>query len=232
VFESGVNKASLGSYQVGDVFRVEFQGGAIRYKQNGVVKYEHAATPTYPLLLDTSLYTPGAVVSHAGLAGTLVTVPEAVVWTAMAGTTASGNTLTKPMAGTVAWNAGAASTKGIASGDGFAEFTATANNVFWMAGLSNGNTDVSYADIDFAVYVYGTGNAYVFESGVNKASLGSYQVGDVFRVEFQGGTIRYKQNGVVKYEHAATPTYPLLLDTSLYTPGAVISNAGLAGTLQ
>jgi hypothetical protein len=29
-----------------------------------------------------------------------------------------------------------------------------------------------------------------------------------------------------------TPTYPLLLDTSLYTPGVQITNASLAGTLE
>ena len=43
--------------------------------------------------------------------------------------------------------------QGHPTGDGYAEFTVTANNVYWMAGLSNGDTNTSYQDIDYAVYV-------------------------------------------------------------------------------
>ena len=70
-----------------------------------------------------------------------------MVWTQEVGTSSTGNDLEKT-SGTTGWNAGAVSTKGIASGDGYAEFTVADDNVYWMAGLSNGNPGVSYQEID------------------------------------------------------------------------------------
>ena len=62
------------------------------------------------------------------------------------------------------WNAGAVSTKGIASGDGYVEFTAPGTGRVLMAGLGHGDTDLSYQDIDYAMYLY-NGDVYVYESG-------------------------------------------------------------------
>ena len=45
-------------------------------------------------------------------------------------------------------NAGAVSTQAIASGDGYVEFTGDVT--YGMFGLSHGDTDQSYADIDYA----------------------------------------------------------------------------------
>jgi hypothetical protein len=47
----------------------------------------------------------------------------------------------------------------------------------------------------------------------------------VFRVEVFGGQVRYLKNGVVFHSSTRTPTYPLLLDTSLRDVGATIVNA-------
>jgi hypothetical protein len=55
--------------------------------------------------------------------------------------------------------------------------------------------------------------------------------GDIFRVEIVGGVVKYKQNGVVIYTSTVAPTYPLRVDTSLYTPNSTINNVVLCGTL-
>jgi len=97
-------------------------------------------------------------------------------------------------------------------------------------GLSNGNTDENYTDIDFAIYTYkDDGNLYVFENGVTRGSFGSYDVGDVLRVAVEGGVVKYRKNGTLLYTSAVSPTYPLLVDTSLYDVGAYISGAVLGG---
>ena len=71
----------------------------------------------------------------------------------MVGVTVAGNSLTKTAA--TAWgNAGAVSTSQIASGDGYVEFTASETSTYRMLGLSNGNANASYDDIDFALYQY------------------------------------------------------------------------------
>ena len=47
--------------------------------------------------------------------------------------------------------------------------------------------------------------------------------------------MRYRRNGVVFYQSgvAVTPaSYPLVLDTALFTPGSTLTGAVIAGTLQ
>lgn len=219
----------LGAYGAGTRFRVEIQGSTVLYIVDGIVKAQHATAPTYPLVVDSSIYTPNAAVEDAIIAGKLIDANniQSVVWKNMVGTGAAGNTLTKtsPNAG---FESGASSIAAIQSGNGYAEFTVTQANVYWMAGLSNGDTDVSWQDIDYALYICGNGWSYVFDDA-GKHWIGPYTAGDTFRVEIQNGSVLYKQNGVTVYQHLTTPNYPLLLDTSMYTPNAVISNAILAG---
>ena len=74
-----------------------------------------------------------------------------VVWTNAVGVSVSGNSLTKT-AGDSWANAGAASTQAIASGDGYVEFTASETTTYRMCGLSHGDDDQAYPDIDFAIY--------------------------------------------------------------------------------
>jgi hypothetical protein len=45
------------------------KGGAVEYYRNGARVYTSKLTPVYPLLLDTSLYSPGATVSGARIGG-------------------------------------------------------------------------------------------------------------------------------------------------------------------
>jgi len=74
---------------------------------------------------------------------------EDVTWRAASGVTVSGNDLTKTSANNVWGNSGASSLQSIES-NGFVEFTATGTA---MLGLSKGDTDQNYTDIDFAIFV-------------------------------------------------------------------------------
>ena len=97
---------------------------------------------------------------------------EPVVWTNTAGVSVNANNLTKTAA--AGWgNAGAVSTRAIASGDGYVEFSVSSASVMLMAGLSHGDSGLSYEDIDYAVFLYVDGNAYVYEGGQWKAPLGA-----------------------------------------------------------
>jgi hypothetical protein len=44
-----------------------------------------------------------------------------------------------------------------------------------------------------------------------------------------GGRVQYSKNGVVFYASSAVPTYPLLVDTSLWSLSATITNAVISG---
>ncbi len=103
---------------------------------------------------------------------------------------------------------------------------------YGMFGLSNGDSDQTYADIDFAFYTYPpTGRLMVFESGSSRGSYADYAAGDTLRISLEEGTVKYYRNGVLLYTSSGTPTLPLRVDTSLYSNGATVENAFLNGIL-
>jgi hypothetical protein len=143
----------------------------------------------------------------------------------------SGSTLTKTAGG--GWgNAGAISTKSLASGDGGVEFFVTETNTYRMLGLSNGDSNYSYEDIDFALYLQENATVQVYEKGVRRGTFGTYAVGDRLQVAVASGVVTYHRNGTLLYTSSQAPTYPLLVDTALFTTNATLQDAGLAGTWQ
>ncbi len=241
IHESGTNKGYFGTYAVGDKLRVAVESGVVKYyKISGGVTtllYTSAVAPTYPLLVDSALYETNSVISGAVVSDSFSSPSSAqnVIWTNPVGVSTSTNNLTKT--GTTAgFNAGASSTMAIASGDGYAEMTASETNTDRLFGLSVGDTDQNYNDIDFAIRPYVNGTVYIHESGTNRGSFGSYAVGDKLRVAVESGVVKYyKISGGVTtllYTSGLTPSYPLNVDTSLYTTGATVTNAKISGNLQ
>jgi hypothetical protein len=237
VYEKGTLRGNFGSYSTGDKLRVSVEANVVKYWRNSTLLYSSLAIPSYPLLVDTSLYSQGAIVSNTVLSGNWAggsPAPsgEQVSWTSVVGATASGGTLTKTAA--TAWgNAGAVSTKSITAGNnGYVEFTATETNTYRMVGLSNGNTNSNWNDIDFALYAHVGGQVLIYEKGVLRGAVSTYATGDRLRVSVTGGVVTYSKNGTVIYTSAQAPTFPLLVDSSLYTQGATITNATLSGNWQ
>ena len=126
-------------------------------------------------------------------------------------------------------DAGASSHEQLSS-DGYIEFTVGELNTMWMAGLSHGDDDTTYADIDFGFRFNGGGSADVLENGMYAGGDTIYAVGDVFRISVANGRIQYSKNGHYLMESARMPQLPLLLDTSLLTIGATIDAALIAVT--
>ena len=230
VFEAGTSRGSFGTYLAGDRLRVGVENGVVKYRKNDVAFYQSPIAPTYPLRLDTSLASTGATVGNALINRTPTSVvPQPVVWTSVVGASSSGNNLTK----TAPWswsNAGAVSTQRIVSGDGYVEFTAPGLSYELMAGLGNGDTSQSYVDIEYAIYAR-YGEIQVFEAGTSRGAFGTYAPGDRLRVGVESGVVKYRKNDVVFYQSPTAPTYPLLVDTSLGSTGATVSNALVAGAL-
>jgi hypothetical protein len=219
VREAGLARGTFGTYQAGDLFRIQVDGGVVTYWQNGALLYTSGAVPSFPLLVDTSLRTTGATISDVVLAA-------APFWTDPVGAEVDGADLVKTAPDDL-WNAGAASIASLAA-DGYAEFTTGENTTAKMAGLSSGNSGPGYADIDFAVYLKANGTIGVREAGLTRGSFGPYAAGDIFRISAIGGVVTYARNGAVFYTSGQAPSFPLLLDSSLRTPGATILDARLA----
>ncbi len=314
VQENGISRGSFGPLASTDKLRVSVEGGVVKYRKNGVLLYTSTSAPTYPLLVDTSLDSPGSVIQGAVLSGTLVPVgvsrpvfsvgpglystaqtvtitgeagstiryttngvdptqtdpviasgsslvisvdttlkakawanglmpsgtttatymfgapsTEDVVWTGHVNAASSGNTLSKT-ANTTAWDSEGLSTKAITSPDGYLEVSASLYPTSAMVGLSNGETSATYQDIDYALY-FGSGTLHVYENGTLRGSFGALASSDKLRVSIEGGVVKYRKNGALLYTSTAAPTYPLLVDTSLNSPGSVIQGAVLRGVL-
>lgn len=165
-----------------------------------------------------------------------VTVASAsdVEWIDAVGVVTATNIITRTSSGKL-WTAGATSNIAISSGDGFVQATVISLSEYFFMGLSNGDTDQSYYDIDHAWYARPVrGLIYVFESGVPKAWF-PYALNDVLKVAVEGNSVKYYQNGLLRYTSLVTlspVSYPLRLDTSILTVGGRVAGTGMGGANQ
>jgi alpha-tubulin suppressor-like RCC1 family protein len=213
VVEGGTVVSNHGPYATGDRFRIEVRDGEVAYFRNGVSLATSSLTPTYPLHVDSAFETPGATVADIRL--------ETLIWADAAGVVDEGGTLRKT--GASGWNAGAAATAVLESGDGFVEWIAQETDTRRLAGLRQGTGTPGYADIDHGLELGETGTLQVVELGTVRAQAGSYGHGDRLRVEVYEGGVRYLRNGSVLYASTVAPAYPLQAAAALYSPGATLA---------
>jgi hypothetical protein len=154
-------------------------------------------------------------------------VSQNVVWVGLVNATATGNSLKKTSGCDGCADAGAASQQRISFGNGSIAFTASETTTLRYAGLSVGNTGTGASEIAFAIRLQ-SGYAEVREKGTYRADT-PFVSGDRFMIRVWGGIVRYLKNDVVFYMSSVTPTYPLLVDTSLAGMNATITNAVMAG---
>jgi alpha-tubulin suppressor-like RCC1 family protein len=220
VVESGTSRGTFGSYAAGDRFKVEVVAGVVTYSQNDSVFYTSTLTPSYPIIVDTALYSANATLTD------IVLVP--LVWTNVSGVSVSENSLTKTAGD--GWNAGAQTTFALAGGSGYLEFKAIETDKRRTVGFRSGTgTAQTYADLAYAIDLGATGSVTVFEDGVSRGTFGTYTHGDRFRIEVSEGAVRYLRNATVLYTSATTPAYPLRGDVRLYSEGATVADL-LGGT--
>src|SRR6185369_14597525 len=116
-----------------------------------------------------------------------------VSWTNAVGVSVNGKSLTKTAA--TGWgNAGATSAQSITTGDGYVELTVPDTTTHRFLGLSNGNSNSDYTDVDFAIHPVVGGTIFIYEGGISRGTFGSYTTGDVLRVGVEGGVVKYRKN--------------------------------------
>ena len=119
-------------------------------------------------------------------------ITQNVSWANVVGLSVAGNNLTKTAA--TGWgNSGASSSQSIVSGDGYVELTASEISTARIFGLSHTDANQSWTSIDFALDLDTSGVIYIFESGNNRGSFGTYTPGDKLRVALEGGTVRLQK---------------------------------------
>ncbi|MTI25798.1 leucine-rich repeat domain-containing protein, partial [Fulvivirga kasyanovii] len=230
VHEGGVGRANLGAYVVGDIFKIERTGTTIKYYRNNQEVYISKVASEGQLLVDVALLNSGAVISNVITSFNTEYIPVAKVgypvqWTDLEGVQVDveGNLEKIEVDG---WgNAGAASTQGLAEGsDGWVEFQVFDRTKGYMVGLSAENIDSHWFSQRYSIFINGTGKYSIHEGGIGRIELGEYLIGDVFRIERSGQTIRYLRNNQVVYTSQVTSEGQLLVDVALLDSGAVISD--------
>ena len=150
-----------------------------------------------------------------------------MTWTNLVNVTVTG-TIVQKTAGCDGCQDGGATSQDQLSADGYVEFTVGELNTMWMAGLSHGNDDTTYADIDFGFRFNGAGWADILENGIYAGGDTPYAPGDIFRVAIANGRVQYSRNGHYLMESSRVPQLPLLLDSSMLSVGASIRDAVMA----
>jgi hypothetical protein len=233
VREQGLYMADT-TFVTGDVFRVAAESGAVKYYKNGGLLYTSQVAPSYPLLVDTSLWSEGATIDNARMTGATPTptptpVPgcgtlQNVVWTDLVNVTATGNSIQKTAGCDGCDDATARSQQHIGSGEGCVEVTASETTTGRIFGLAFGNWSTWLDDVDWGIFFTVGGWAEVREKGVYKWDM-PMSSGDVFRVAVDSGVIKYFRNGGLLYTSQTAATYPLHVDTSLLSSNSTLSNA-------
>ncbi|HKP51222.1 MAG TPA: hypothetical protein VJ183_01075 [Chloroflexia bacterium] len=238
VYEGGTQKYSQANgYAIGDLLKVGVEGGKVRYYRNETAVYTSTALLTeaqYPLLVDASLLTHNgriADVNMVGLNHGRVEWADVSPSTNITATYTSTSDYIERNSGTDGWNAGTSSTRTIASGEGYVQIkvdSTTGNRAF---GLEKDNLNHSLNDIDFALVMTDNQQLKIYESGIPVGPTSTYTVGDYLKVGIHDGKAKYYRNNEVLYQRPISEsiTYPLRLDTSIYTNGARISNATISG---
>lgn len=100
------------------------------------------------------------------------------------------------------------------------------NLSYAMGALNSDPTaDSSWTSLDFAWYLHPDGDGYVYESGGTPAGPFTYVADDVFSILADGETIRYFQNGTLRYTSATSPANRVFhFDSSLYVEGGGLKN--------
>ena len=173
---------------------------------------------------------------------------DPVDWIHRAGVSATGGSLIRIPPATGNFDAGASSspliTRVMTGGDAYVEFTATETNTARIAGLSSGAPPaggIQFADVDFGIEVFSTGEVFVVENGSAVSSFGAYAAGEKFRVKlrdrFDGtATVSYARvigpcaDGercieAVFHTSTNTATFPVRVDAMFRDVGATLTDA-------
>ena len=185
-------------------------------KVGGTTKPSDNANNTY---VDTSGNIQGVSSGGGtGVANSLVTTLNLMTTNA----TQSGNTLKKVSSAT-GWDSQGYSLESYVGG-AFCSFRADATTGYVMAGLNTDPvTNANYDTIDYAIYLNSGGSLLIYENGAGIGTFGTYAVGDIMSVTYDGSNIKYYKNGGVLRTVPVTITTALYFDSSMYLTGNSIS---------
>lgn len=153
--------------------------------------------------------------------------PTASPWTYLVNTAASGATLQKIKGCGECFDAGAIGTQPVAAGGSFSFSVAAGHRL--SVGLGSDTSAATSFAMDYAFSFWQNGAWEIREKGTYKKE-GSFTATDRFKIALDGTTVKYYKNDALVYTSAVAATAPLVVDTSLNTIGASVTNLTPATT--
>jgi hypothetical protein len=156
---------------------------------------------------------------------------QPVIWSNLHDLVLTGGTLQK-VSGCNGCYSSAISQQSFSSGNGYVEFSAADRNQDIWVSLTNRSRPPYLRYMDFAIAIWSDGRAEVRERGYTRARV-AYNQGDVFRIAYENGRIRYYRNGALFFTSGRTPVYPVGAAAVILTVGGRVNNAviGAGGTV-
>jgi endonuclease/exonuclease/phosphatase family metal-dependent hydrolase len=154
------------------------------------------------------------------------TTSGAITWINPVNATASGATLKKTGGCSGCYDAGAVSQQTMSSGT--VSFSAATGQSMFVGLSADTSNSAGYTNIKYAFKL--SGSAWeIRESNVYRKD-GSFASGDKFSIAVNAGKVTYYRNGSAVYTSTVAASGALVLDTSLATAGATVSNAAISGS--
>src|SRR6266446_5749855 len=150
---------------------------------------------------------------------------SSVVWTNKVNVTATGGTLQKTGGCDGCFDAGAVSQQQMTSSGGYIEFSVSTGARTFVGLSTDTSASTDYANINYSFTFWPSGGWDIREGYANWRTEGSFVTGDLFRISIENGAVKYYKNGGLLYTSNATPTYPLVMDTSLTSLNSSVNNA-------
>lgn len=144
-------------------------------------------------------------------------------------TVVAGTKLIK-VAGGDTWNGSVHSTESYKDGASVS-FVVDHSAAAFMVGLNTDpTTDASYLSIDYAIYLSG-GSVEVYESGEGLGSFGSYSVGDIFAITYNGKEVAYSVRSASGAGFSIFRTVPAPAGLNLFFDSSMLNQGTIHGRI-
>src|ERR1044072_8907020 len=148
-----------------------------------------------------------------------------ITWTNKVNVTSSGGTLQKTSGCDGCYDAGAISQQQLTSTGGYVEFSPSVGHRTFAGLSTDTSASTDYSNINYAFTFWPNGGWDIREGYANWRAEGTFVAGDVFSLLIDGGVVRYYKNGATLYTSSVTPSYPLVLDTTLSNVNSTVNSA-------
>ncbi len=152
-----------------------------------------------------------------------------VVWNGLTGVTESQGILSKTAA--IGWGNGNGNSENslAANTDGWFEFVVDENSVTsnYVLGFSTADSDLTRAGIAYGLEINSQSGqkVYIHESNETGVELGTWSIGDVFKVQRDGSTIRYYKNSTEIRSITVNPAAAYQIKGIVYSGKAPLTTA-------